>query len=100
MAKAIVVIAMEQSVMTITSYSHKIQNFTSKVSNGVEQAIAYVVKQRSIAIFNLPQIMPRGMDEIQTHTNPAFQPIGLEDDDHLSSNSSATSPKGITLFTC
>ena len=33
------------------------------------------------------------MDEIQAHTNPAFQSFGLEDDGYSSSNSSAATPK-------
>jgi len=41
----------------------------------------------------MPQTMPRGMDELQTHTNPTFQPFGLEDGGYLSSDSSSTSSK-------
>jgi len=33
------------------------------------------------------------MDELQAHTNPGFQPFGLEDDGYSSSNSYAATPK-------
>ena len=34
------------------------------------------------------------MDELQTHTNPAFQPFNFEDDGYSSSDSSLTPSKG------
>jgi len=36
----------------------------------------------------MPQTIPRGMDELQTHTSPTFQPFNLEDDGYSSSISS------------
>jgi len=50
----------------------KIQNFDSKISDGVDQAAYLTLKQKSIANLNIPQTISRGMDELQTHTNPTF----------------------------
>jgi len=35
---------LEQSVVTVRSQSHKIQNFSSEVSDGVDQATAHALK--------------------------------------------------------
>jgi len=39
----------------------------------------------------MPQMIPCGMDELQTHTNPAFQPFHLADDGYSSNDSSLPS---------
>ena len=46
----------------------------------------------------MPQTMPRGMDELETYTNPTFQPFGLEDGGYLNSDSSSTSSKKSLSF--
>ena len=93
MAKAAAITSIEQLVVTVPSQSQKTQIFSSKVSNGVDQTAVQALKQKSISVFNLPQIIPRGMDELQAHINPAFQPFGLEDDGYSSSDSSSATPK-------
>ena len=41
----------------------------------------------------MPQTIARAMDELQTHTNPAFQPFNFEDDGYSSKDSSLASSK-------
>ena len=93
MAKAAAISAIEQPVVTVPSQSHKIQNFSFKVSNGVDQSTAQPLKQKSTAVFDLPQIIPRGMDELQDHINLGFKPFGLKDDGYSSSDFFAATPK-------
>jgi len=76
------------------SQSHKIQNLGSKVSDGVNQITSNVLKQKSVANFIMPQIIPRVMDELQIHSNSTFQPFNFEDDGYSSSDSSLVSSKG------
>jgi len=42
----------------------------------------------------MPETIPRGMDDLQTHTNPTFQPFNFEDDGYSSSDSSLASSNG------
>jgi len=42
----------------------------------------------------MPQAIPRGMDELQTHTKPAFPRFNCEDDGYSSSYSFLASSKG------
>jgi len=44
MAKAAAITVIEQLVVAVPSQSHKIQNFNSKVSNGVDQTVAQALK--------------------------------------------------------
>jgi len=67
------------------------------VSNEVDQLTAHAFKQKSIVVFNLPQIIHRGMDELQAHTNLAFHPFGLEDDGYSSSNFFTATPKAANI---
>jgi len=53
MAKAAAITAIEQLVVTVPSQSCKIQNFISKVSNGVDPSAAQALKQKSIVVFNV-----------------------------------------------
>jgi len=92
-AKAAAITAIEQPVVTVPSNSHKIQNFNSKVSHGVDPSATQALKQKSIVVFNIPQIIPRGIEELQAHINPTFQPFGLEDDGYSSSKSFTATPK-------
>ena len=41
----------------------------------------------------MPQMIPYGMDELQTHTNPTFKPFGFQANVYSSSDSSSTSSK-------
>jgi len=50
MEKVAIVIAIEQTVVTAPSQSHKIQFFGSKVSNGV---VPNALKQKFIVVFNV-----------------------------------------------
>ena len=97
MTRSMTKAAGEQSIVAVPSQSHKIQNLGSKVSDGVNQIASNVLKQKSVAGFIIPQTIPRGMDELQTHTNPAFQPFNFEDDGYSSSDASLASSKG-SLF--
>jgi len=45
----------------------------------------------------MPQTISRGMDELQTHTNPTFQLFNFEDDGYSSYDTSLASSKG-SLF--
>jgi len=63
------------------------------VSNGVDQSSVHSLKQMSIVDFNLSQIIPHSMDELQAHTNTTFQPFGLKDDGYWSSSSFVATPK-------
>jgi len=72
MTKATAITAIEQLVVTVLLQSRKIQNFSSKVYNGFDQSAAHALKQKLIAVFNLPQLIPCDMDGLQAHTNPAF----------------------------
>ena len=65
----------------------------SSTDDGVTQIALDALKQRSVTGFNMPQTIPRGMDELQTHTNPAFQPFNLANDGYSSSDSSLSSSK-------
>jgi len=58
--------------VTATSKSRKFPNGDSKIADGVTQITSDALKQKSITGFNMPQTIPHGMDELQTHTNPAF----------------------------
>jgi len=51
------------------------------------------LKQKSVVGLNMPQTIHRGMDKLQTHANPTFQPFGLKDDGYLSSDPSSISSK-------
>jgi len=62
--------------VTASLQSRQIQNFDSKISDGVNHAASLTLKQKSLAELNMPQTIPRGMDELQTHTNPTFQSFG------------------------
>lgn len=55
---------------------------------GVNQIISHTLKQKSIAGFDTSQTIPLGMDELQAHTNPTFQPFSIEDDGNSSKDSS------------
>jgi len=72
MTRAATTITRKQSVVAVRSQSHKIQNLSSKVSNGVNQITSNVLKQKFVAGPILPQTNPCGMDELETHANPAF----------------------------
>jgi len=63
------------------------------VSNGVNKIISHAVKIKFVAGFNISQTIPCGMDELQAHTNPAFQPFNFEDNSYSSSDSSSKSSK-------
>jgi len=93
MAKAIAPIAIGQSVVTALLQSRQIQIFESKISNGVKQAMSLALEQKSVAGLNMLQTIPHGMDELQTHTNPTFQPFGMDNDGYLSSDSSSIPSK-------
>jgi len=54
MTKAATTITGEQSIVAAPSWSHKIQNLNSKVSDGVNQIASNVLKQKSIAGFIIP----------------------------------------------
>jgi len=41
----------------------------------------------------MPQTIPCGKDELQTHINPTFQPFTIKEDDYSSSDSSLASLK-------
>jgi len=43
-------------------------------------------------------MIPRGMAELQTHTNPAFQPFNLTDDGYSSNDSSLSTSKDSLFF--
>ena len=75
MAKATVSSAKEPAVATATSKLRNAPNGNSKIVDGVTQIASDALKQKSVVGFNMPQTIPRGMDELQTHTNPAFQPL-------------------------
>ena len=94
MTRSMTKVAGEHSIVAAPSQSHKIQNLSSKVSDGVNQIASNALKQKSVAGFIMPQTIPRGMDELQTHTNPAFQPFNFEDDGYSSSDSSLAPSKG------
>jgi len=85
MAKAATSSARGQAIVTVTSKSRK---GNSKIADTVTQIASDALKQKSVAGFNMPQTIPRGMDELQTHTNPSFQPFNLVDDGYSSSDSS------------
>jgi len=94
MTKAATVITGQQSIMATPSQSHKIQNLGFMVSDGVNQIASNILEQKSITGFIMPKTIPRGIDELQTHTNPAFQPFNFEDDGYTSSDSSLASSRG------
>jgi len=56
------------------------------------------LKQKSIIGFNMPQTIPRGMDELQTYTNLAFQPFNLANDGYSSSDSFLSTSKESLFF--
>jgi len=95
MTKAATTITREQIIVAAPSQSLKIQNLGSKVSNGVNQIASNVLKQKFVIVFIMPQTIPHGMDELQIHTNPAFQPFNFEDDGYSSNDSSLASSKGL-----
>jgi len=80
-------------IVTATSKARKFPNGGSKIADAVTQIASEALKQKFIASFNMPQTIPRGIDELQTHTNPAFQPFNLADDGCSSSDSSLSSSK-------
>jgi len=94
MTRSMTKAAGEQLIVAAPSQSHKIQNLGSKVSDGVNQIASNVLKQKSVAGFIMPQAIPRGMDELQTHTNRAFQPFNFKYDGYSSSDSSLGLSKG------
>ena len=93
MAQGTATISVEQSMVTTLSRSPKIQNLDCKVLDGVSQIASHVLKQKSIANFHMPPIIPRGMDELQIHANPSFQPFNVEDNGYSSSDSFLLSSK-------
>jgi len=92
-AKPATTSARGQVVVTVTSQSCKSTNGNFEISDEVSQIASYPSKQKSVVGFNMLQTMPRGMDELQTHTNTTFQPIDLENDGYSSSASSLLSSK-------
>jgi len=72
MAKAAASSAKEPAVATTTSKFRNALNGNSKIANGVTQIASDALKQKSVVGFNMPQMIPHGMDELQTHTNPTF----------------------------
>ena len=93
MAEAATKFAKEQAVVTATSQSCKITNGDSKVIDKVNQIASHTLKQKSIASFITPQTIACGIDILQTHTTPTFQPFDLANDGYLSSDSSMSSSK-------
>jgi len=93
MAKGAASFARKQAIVTATSKARKVATGDSKIANGVTQIAFDALKQKSVASFNMPQTIPRGMDELQIHTNPAFQPFNLADDGYSSNDSSLSSSK-------
>jgi len=73
MAKAAASSAKEPAVVTATSKLHNTPNGNSKIADGVAQIALDALKQKSVISFKMPQTISRGMDELQTHTNPPFQ---------------------------
>jgi len=63
MPKAVVSFVREQAIVTSTSKSHKVPNGESKIVDGVTQIASDALKQKSVAGFNMPLTIPRGMDE-------------------------------------
>ena len=72
MTRSMTKAAGEQLIVAAPSQSHKIQNLGSKVSDGVNQIVSNVLKQKSVVGFIMPQTILCGMDELQTYTNLAF----------------------------
>jgi len=83
-AKAAVTSTTQQAVVTATPQSCKKTNGDSKIADGVSQIASHPLKQKSVAGSNMPQTIPRRMDELQTHTNTTFQPMDLEHDGYSS----------------
>ena len=98
MAKAAASSAKEPAVATATSKLRNAPNGNSKIVDGVTQIASDALKQKSVVGFNMPQTIPRGMDELQTHTNPAFQPFNSTDEGYSSSDSSLSTSKESTFF--
>jgi len=71
--------------LSLQHHSHaKKTNGDSKIADRVSQIASHPLKQKSVAGSNMPQNIPRRMDELQTHTNTTFQPIDLEHDGYSS----------------
>jgi len=51
--------ATEQAIVTATSKSRKVPNGDSKIVDGVTQIASDALKQKFVAIFNMPQTIPR-----------------------------------------
>ena len=98
MAKAAASSAREQVIVIVTSKSRKFPNGDSKITYGVTQIALDALKQKSVVGFNMPQTISHGMDELQTHTNPAFQPFNPADDGYSSSDSSLSTLKESLFF--
>ena len=93
MAKATASSAKEPAVVIATSKLCNAPNGNSKIADGVTQIASDVLKQKSVVSFNMSQTIPRGMDELQTHANPAFQPFNSTDDGYSSSDSSLSTSR-------
>ena len=97
MAKAAAVIAIKQSVGIVPLQSRKIPSLDSNQPKGVNKVTSYPLKQRSVAGFKMHQIIPQGMDELQTQANPTFQPFGEEDHGYTSSDSPLALPRELVI---
>ena len=93
MIKAAAVITIKQSIGTVPSNSRKIPSLDCNLPKGVNKITSHPLKQRSVASFKMHQIIPQGVDKLQTQANPTFQPFSVEDHGYTSSDSSPASPR-------
>ena len=95
MTEAAASITLKQQVVAPTLQSRKTQNFGFNLpADGVDQiACLPNLKLKTLAIFNIKEVLPCGLEKFQTYINPVFQSISEEDDDYGSSDSSPTSSR-------